>query len=348
MKKAIAQIKLVTPCISSGADQKSGEIRSASLRGVLHFWFRVLGGSLPEEQAVFGRIGKKPEDTRKGSLTVRVKTPSEMRTKVQDAKALAGNDFDYFLWPLRDQPHTPGSGERGVVVAGEEFDLLLSHNRIKDGAPLPADVLKVALLLGSLGTRSRRCYGSLWPESLAIDGEAWQIPETMAELKVQLEELLQGRNVTVTCWGSSTAWQDAVALAAGIFKKYRCGSPKSGTPSEWGQNDHDVPLNRGGTLYRPAFGLPLTQRYSSRDVGTFNTSVAMNKGGRGDDRWASPLLLKIVPLEGKYHVLAIFLNDYVLPEGTELSVKSREKQVSARLSLDLWRELKSVGTRLRD
>ena len=347
MKKAIAKIKLVTPCISSGADQKSGEIRSASLRGVLHFWFRVLGGSLTEEQAVFGRIGKQDE-TRKSSLNVRVKTPVEMCTKVQDSKGLTGNEFDYFLWPLRDQRHTPGAGERGVVVAGEEFDLILSHNRIKDGAPLPSDVFKVALLLGSLGSRSRRCYGSLWPETLTVDGEEWKVPETMADFKLQLEELLHGRNVTVCCWGSSTSWQDAVAMAAGTFKKYRCGSPKSGTPSEWGQNDHDVPLKKGGELFRPALGLPLTQRYSSREVGTWNTSVSAHKGDRDNNRWASPLLLKIVPLQGQYHVLAVFLNEYVLPEGTGLTVSGRNGRVNAKLSLDLWRELKGVGTTLCD
>ena len=135
-----------------------------------------------------------------------------------------------------------------------------------------------------------------------------------------------------------------MGLAADIFKKYRCGSPKSGTPSEWGQNDHDVPLKGGGELFRPAFGLPLTQRYSSRDVGTWNTFVSAKGGGRDSDRWGSPLHLKIVLLAGQYHVLAIFVNEYVLPEGTVLNVKGgKGNRVSAKLSLDLWRELKTVG-----
>jgi len=341
MKKTIAKVKLVTPCISSGADQKAGEIRSASLRGVLHFWFRVLGGTLPEEQAIFGRIGAQ-DQIRKSAINVRVKTPSELRTTVKDGKALTGREIDYFLWPLKDQRHTPGSGQRGIVEQGQEFDLILNYTRIKDGGELPVNVLKTALLLGSLGSRSRRCYGSLWPESISADGEEWKPSETMGGFKEQLHELLVGTNITLCCWGSATSWKDAVDLASDIFKKFRCGSPKSGTPTEWGQNDHDVPLHGSGELYRPVFGLPLTQLYSQH--GNWQTFESK----KNNDRWGSPLHLKIIPLDGKYHVLAIFLNDYVLTEGTPLTVKGKNKgqiigSARATLSHDLWRELKTVG-----
>ncbi len=342
MNRAIVKIRLTTPCISSGADQKIAEIRSQSIRGGLHDWFRMLGGAQDEEQRIFGRIGKQ-EVVRRSSLNVRVITPEKMRTSVKDCNSLTGSDFDYFLWPLRDQRHTPGSGKRGIIEVGEEFELRLSHTRIQGGASLSADVLKAYVILGSLGTRSRRCYGSLWPIEAEIDDEKWVVPHTLDEFANEVTGILEEKNVSVRLWDSCASWRDAVKLAAHKLQAYRCGSPKSGTPTEWGQNDHDVPLKRGGDLFRPALGLPLTQRYSSRDQGTWNTFVKAKGQEKDNDRWASPLLLKIVPLEDRYHVLAVFLNEYVLPEGTELTLKGKNGRANARLSLDLWQELKTVG-----
>ncbi|MFO7936835.1 MAG: hypothetical protein R6V06_04420 [Kiritimatiellia bacterium] len=346
MKKAVAKIELTTPCISSGADQKVGELRSASMRGLLHFWFRVTGGSLVDEQAIFGRIGKQ-EYIRKGSLTTRLRVPPDLKCKCKDGKSLCGNNFDYFLWPLRDQKHTPGSGQRGIIEQGQSFELLLSHQRIQSGRLLSENVLKTALLLGSLGTRSRRCYGSLWPTEIEIDGGLWAAPKSLDELSQELNLLLTGKNISVACWGSETDWRSSVKLASDTFKHYRCGSETSGgTPTKWGRNDHDTPLQRGDRLYRPAFGLPLAQRYSGKKRMTTRTFV--DDGSRkGNDRWASPLLLKVVPLEGKYFVLAIFLNDYLLKEGTRLQVKEKGRVVAdAELNLDLWREVKSFGDML--
>lgn len=336
MNKITTRLQLVTPCISSGADQKIAELRAQSLRGMLHFWFRSLGGKLDQEQRIFGRIGKQ-EQIRRSSLNVRILLPDQLRTSVKDCQALTGSAFDYFLWPLRDQRHTPGSGNRGIVAAGEKFELILSHQRIKDGACLPPNVVKTAALLGSLGTRSRRCYGSLWP--LSFNDDENEMPKTMDDLSTLLQSLLEGKNIQVRDWGKEHSWKDAVALAANKMKQMRCGSSKSGTPSKWGQNDHDVPLNRGDTVYRQALGLPLAQRYSNgRDK--WQSFIS------GEDRWGSPLHLKIAPLSGGYHVIAVYLNDYVLPEGQKVELKSRRNRLSPALSLDLWNEMKCIGTAL--
>ncbi len=343
MNKANVKLRLVTPCISSGADQKMAELRAQSIRGGLHEWFRILGGTQAEEQRIFGRISKKQDEIRRSSLNVRVVIPAKLRTVVKDCKGLTGQDVDYFLWPMRSPRNSPEAGQRGVIDAGEEFELRLSHSRIQGGSFLSSDVVKSYALLGSLGTRSRRCYGSLWPAEISFDDMDWTVPTTASDFKKELGKLLPGKNITVRLWDSCTSWRDAIKSAARIFQSYRCGSPKSGTPTEWGQNDHDTPLKKGETLFRPALGLPLTQRYSSRDIGSWQTSVKGSGQDKANDRWSSPLLLKIIPLDGKYHVLAVFLNEFVLPEGTELIVKGRVGRVNASLSLDLWRELKTEG-----
>jgi len=340
MKKLKAKISFTTPCISSGADQKKAEIRAQSIRGALHFWFRALGGSLPEEQAIFGRIGKKSE-TRRSSLNVRVLASDNLETSVKDCAGIAGSDFDYFLWPLRSKKHSPGAASRGIIKAGESFDLLLSHIRIDEAyKTLPEEVLKTWLLLGSLGSRSRRCYGSIWPEKMTIDKEDWDVPKTKLELELELLDLLENKPISVRIWGSASTWKDAVKLAQKPLKNMRCGSPKSGTPSSWGKNDHDIPLNNksGESVFRQALGLPLLQRYSNKR-GTYSSSI------NGNDRWASPLHLKIVPLENKYYVLAIYFHDYVLSDGENVLIKGNGIRKNAVLSLDLWEEILQEGDR---
>jgi hypothetical protein len=246
---------------------------------------------------------------------------------------ITGSDFDYFLWPLRDQSHSPGAAARGVIEAGQEFTLLLSHSRIAGGDKLPASVLKGALLLGSLGTRSRRCYGSLWPSEADIDGEAWAVAKDPAGIGEQVAKLVKGTGVKVMAWGQpADSWSHAVDRAAQQLKRFRCGSPKSGTPSKWGQNDHDVPLKGGSVVYRQALGLPLTQRYS--DGKRWNSSTASG------DRWASPLMLKVIPWGGKYQVVAVFLDKYVMKDGESIELKGRGAQIpSVRVSHDLWNEM---------
>ena len=338
MNKAIAKIKFITPCISSGANQKVAEIRAQSLRGELHYWFRSLGGRLPEERRIFGRIGKEKE-IRRSSLNVRIVVPENLRTSCKDGKSISGDEFDYFLWPLREQKHTPGSGSRGIIEAGESFELRISHVRIQDGKLLPEEVLKAFLLLGSLGSRSRRCYGSLWAESVSIDGQEWKVPVRKEDFINEVIELIAQSNISASFWGDAPSWKEAVELAKKTLKSYRCGSPKSGTPSHWGKNDHDVPLKGRGTAYRPILGLPLQQRYST-GKGTWRSTID------GNDRWASPLRLKIVPLDGKYNVLALFMGDELMEPTTQIQLKGKGRPIKATLSDDLWYALKEEGEQI--
>ena len=340
MKKATAELTFVTPCISSGADQKRAEIRSQSLRGLLHFWFRALGGTLDEEQRIFGRIGKQNE-VRRSSLNVRVRVPDDLRVSEKDARGLTGSDFDYFLWPMRSQKHSPGVTARGVVDPGQSFELRLMHTRISGGSDLPERAVKAALLLGSLGTRSRRCYGSLWPTKIMMDGEINPVPDSPDSISAELQDLLQDANIRVLRWGNpKNDWKQAVGCAASTLKAFRCGSEKSGTPSRWGRDDHNVPLERGQTVYRPALGLPLAQRYGN-GRGDFQTCMLSQGRGKGNDRWASPLLLKVVPWGAEYQALAIFMNDYVMREGQTLSIRSKSGSASPSLSLDLWQAMQN-------
>ena len=47
-------LTFLTPCFCAGANQLEAEIRPASLRGALRWWFRCVGGTSQQESEVFG------------------------------------------------------------------------------------------------------------------------------------------------------------------------------------------------------------------------------------------------------------------------------------------------------
>lgn len=50
------RLEFITPLFSRGAYEDRPEIRSASVRGQLHWWFRALENSYADEKSVFGGV----------------------------------------------------------------------------------------------------------------------------------------------------------------------------------------------------------------------------------------------------------------------------------------------------
>lgn len=327
MKKARSQVHIVTPCLLAGADQTTAELRPASIRGQLRWWFRLLNpGQADREKAIFGGVNNGP---RASSVVVRIKTPLDSLEVVdkKSARDIAGTNYDYFLWPLGRKGSTP----RGYIAPNQTFELSITHRHVQNGERLPSDVLKAFLIFGALGTRSRRAYGSIYPHRVTIDGKEWRPPANAEELVEAAKTLLASAGCVVLQVAHPVpTWKGALDKCMDFLKAFRCGSSKSGTPSKWGSNDHDAPFNRDPEVYRQAIGLPLTQRYSQPNRGTFESEV------RGADRWASPLLLKVIPLGEELLPLAIFCNSMVLPDNQGITLRDRGKNVNKKLSLDLW------------
>ena len=300
------KFKLITPCILGGADQRKAEMRIPSIRGQLRWWSRALGyGNLPE---VFGGTDN---DAKASTLIIRDLT-EDIGYAEKNGEQLSGNRFDYFLWPMRSTRQDPTAGSRGILLKNQEVHIRISEKKVKTDVTLPDQVLKAFLLLGALGTRSRRCYGSIYPTEVTIDGEQWSIPTTIDDLKNELEGILDS---DAECYIRTITdkpcrdYKYAIRKCADFLKTYRCGSKRSGTPSQWGENDHDARFRNVDELYRPALGLPLTQRYS--DHVTLNTSVD------GFERLASPVHFKVIELSDGFWPIEI-----VFPSHSEVVGKN--------------------------
>jgi len=169
-------ITFITPCFCRGADCSDNgapEIRSASIRGQLHWWFRAIGGTLEQEKAVFGSIHN---GAKASPLVVRVKYDSNEKTKAPTL------------------PHKSGgqAAPKEAFAPGVSFELRIS-TRLGGLPPDPPGLegkfrqaLDAWLHFGALGLRATRGGGNFtW------DGA----PKTPGDYDAAIKEITSGTNL---------------------------------------------------------------------------------------------------------------------------------------------------------
>jgi CRISPR-associated protein Cmr1 len=177
------------------------------------------------------------------------------------------------------------------------------------------DALKVMGLLGALGSRSRRGYGSLSLLSLAGDVEAWTSPKIKTDYANQLKVLLRhepiksteppysafsglSRVVVVTEGSEPIALLDGVGRQMQRYRSWGHNGKVNGEDSERNfQDDHDWFKSKthfnGAHPRRAIFGLP--HNYS-KTLGVLSQTA---------DRRASPLLVHIHKLTSQNYIAVI-------------------------------------------
>ncbi|MBX3746392.1 MAG: type III-B CRISPR module RAMP protein Cmr1 [Verrucomicrobiae bacterium] len=169
------RIEVLTPLFNRGAYQDSPEIRVPSVRGMVRWWFRWLGGKPHEEKQLFGGMkgfgGPACPDVMASRLVFRIRS----------------DQLAYPSAKLPTLPHKSGgrASPQAAFRPGIQFDLHV-QDRFE---PLPAELLaraesalEVWLLLGALGLRANRSGGNVWP----ADDTA---PKTPAALRSRLDQL---------------------------------------------------------------------------------------------------------------------------------------------------------------
>ncbi len=147
------RLEFITPLFSRGVYEDRPEIRPASIRGQLHWWFRALGGRPTDENAIFGSVHGGATASK---IVVRV---SSVVGATQRANTL---------------PHKNGdqAAPKAAFQIGTHFDLhILTRLGGLNGPLLQAfsHTLESWLLLGTLGLRTTRAAGSFRWEPIGND-----------------------------------------------------------------------------------------------------------------------------------------------------------------------------------
>lgn len=212
--------KIITPMFLAGADGQTPELRAASIKGALRFWWRACNGHLKldsevwrnrdkkddvrlvfpglrgQETAIFGGVGEKESDGEglRSSFTLRVRESKKLETKTGDV-----------LVPHKTSGYTANS-----IVPGQIFEVIVqipndykierqlheahSGRETNKLQVFSTDKLialfQLTCMLGGLGRRVRRGMGSIHLEKIDYKGTSQPIlPATLEGIQQLLSRL---------------------------------------------------------------------------------------------------------------------------------------------------------------
>lgn len=345
MQKLIAEFEMSTPgYVGAGVDQL--EMRAASLRGVLRFWWRALmchkyesdiNGLRQAEASLFGSTAGQGMVH---FLPVRgVTSPGEPGLLTDRFPGL--KYLGYGLQSRHGWQHS-WTFELPMVFRGTDAEELEAS-------------LKVLGLIGGAGARSRRGFGSLSLLRLQRDGEVrWTLPPDLEAWKKGWREVmawarLDGLPETheyprFTSLGSMTrihllaTGPDPVRLLDAVgqeFQRYRSygrgGQVLRGPAEKNFPGDHDLMLNALNGTRRPdhapertIFGLPHPYHFSNSRLDGRVTSSSQRR--------ASPLFFHVQKLSSSYAALAAILPaDFSTEDKLRIVGRSDSYRVSAAI-----------------
>jgi len=135
--------KLITPMLMHGEDTKVAELRPPAIKGAMRFWWRAIHGDLSledlklEESKLFGGAGE--DSALKSSFRIKLITTSLQIGQID---------------PL---PHKNSRFRINGYKDNQNFKILLIGKELNE----IEKIFELASILGGLGQRSRRGFGSI-------------------------------------------------------------------------------------------------------------------------------------------------------------------------------------------
>ncbi len=206
MQEVTFTLQTITPLFLAGADQTKAELRAPSFRGLMRYWYRALvGGLFGTDANGLEEVMKRETDvfgaTDTGSaVSIRVSNVTEAPKEFTEQVSVnIGGKWQatgkgYLLWTMVKS----GRADRGNIKparwyfpTGTSFQVTLSTRGTDDTKHKQALAAFWLLThLGGVGSRSRRCAGSIAVQSFKGDVANFQFnaPRDVDGLQVQLKQ----------------------------------------------------------------------------------------------------------------------------------------------------------------
>lgn len=177
MKSITFTCEVITPMFLAGADGSTPELRPASIKGAMRFWWRAMNGDLSldqlhrQETELFGGVGKNDEGKRSAFniFTESLSLPTRENILVPHKPYMRGNSFD-----------VKGKFKVSFSVLNENKQFSLEQI----GA-----IFQLTCLLGGFGKRVRRGMGSV----CVVSGSEryFRSMQSVRDIKVLVEKATQ-------------------------------------------------------------------------------------------------------------------------------------------------------------
>jgi CRISPR-associated protein Cmr1 len=174
LKKIIFEIETITPMFLAGANQSKAELRAASIKGLLRFWWRALQAEadinklIEKESQIFGTSNEKIGSS---SFSLRISNIGDLKTTKDkflnkpnyqvpvEGKSFKINILEYLAYGTYEYVRGKGNiFNRERIDIGSKFNVLLTFKEplFKEEVLLSLYVLS---LFGGVGSKSRNGFG---------------------------------------------------------------------------------------------------------------------------------------------------------------------------------------------
>jgi len=387
METIEATYRIVTPMFLGGADQSPDSgIRPPSFKGALRFWWRALNWERMIEkseenkrnnrkQSPDSKEKKEPEDPMQvlhaeecrlfgssaeqggqGQFLLKVRNAHYKLTPKPDCTAshqyLLGQGLYHFNDGFKRSPIASGNFSVQLVFRPENKK---NKGQNKEDMNRMGEALLAIGLLGGMGSRSRKGFGSLVIEQL--EGVELIAPQNLDQLERVLKKLTNSKtskhppytafssfsridisNSGTNAWSLLASVGNQLQLERSYGKEMR-GSRKVGSNNYAEQNfcgDHDLILDaiKGKHLLehpdRVVYGLPHNYFYSGLRKGAQIAPTHSGKRGyesKPRSRRASPLFIHIHQIGNEYFAIQSMLPAVFLPstDKVEINIDGKRK-----------------------
>jgi len=176
----------------AGADGKTPELRPPSIKGAMRFWWRAMHGNMEakklreEEAKIFGGGG---DNARRSAFSIRIKADMAQRAEEKPLPHHGGDENCHYLNLSNSCGGTKNwnkdkcqKGRRQPSISSGIFFIELKGEGVEQIKPL----FILFCLLGGLGKRSRRGFGSVRVTGIKMSGqdnfELFKMPEKLDEI----------------------------------------------------------------------------------------------------------------------------------------------------------------------
>ena len=284
-----------------GADGKTPELRPASIKGLMRFWWRAVNGDsdierLREaEEEIFGSINKRSK------VVVRISIESSSVKKISELKKQCSYLF-FSLYMQNDELQK--NHEFKEYFESIKFRVTLSSYD-KEALQEASYAFILLSLFGGLGSRSRRGGGSFKIESVSDNSYEKLIYINPNNIQKSLEQkYLNLSTLNLKVSNIKNTWDLALKDINNKYKSFR--------------KDEKI-------LNNASFGLPIIFEDKQQKIEVLTEPKS--------DRRASPLIIKVLKVEEKYYWLVLKLDGEFLPKGTKL-IKKENGEEKARGDID--------------
>jgi len=316
-----------------GADGKSAELRPASIKGILRFWWRAIHGNLSlkdlheQEGEIFGSTKERSKvNLRIANNKETKKSFQSLTTEIKDNIGIKYNFYPIFM-----------NNDGKSYFDSLTFELILSGND-KKALEEVINALIYLNFFGGLGSRSRRGAGSI---RITLKENKEKLYEDKLELlktdNITTKEAFQSHLVEILnkvkphsspkyttfykhlyIFEPQKDWKSALELIAKPFQEFR--------------ND-----KQSDVLETPNFGFPImhTKRKTDHE-GIFIGGKVEEYKVKGQDkekatnlveRRASPLMFKIfMTTNGHYFPLLLWMDGDLLPNENQVILKKQHQK----------------------